>query len=99
MECTGDFVSAVFRVMPHANDKARFEKIKKQMQELSDFAEDNPPEVPSFAQAQAQADQRMSLFRRRMATMAATRGGAATLSGPLPGVSGDASVIRSAFGV
>jgi hypothetical protein len=31
-EMTGDFVSAVFRVMPHANDKARFEKIIGQMQ-------------------------------------------------------------------
>jgi hypothetical protein len=31
-EMTGDFVSAVFRVMPHANDKARFKKIIGQMQ-------------------------------------------------------------------
>lgn len=30
-EMTGDFVSAVFRVMPHANDKARFEKIIGEM--------------------------------------------------------------------
>lgn len=74
-------------------------KIKEQINDLRGFAEDNPPEVPSFAESQAQADQQMQLFRRRMATMAATRGGAATLSGPLPGVSGDASVIRSAFGV
>ena len=33
-EMTGDFVSAVFRVMPHANDKGRFEKIIGQMQEV-----------------------------------------------------------------
>lgn len=33
-EMTGDFVSAVFRVMPHANDKARFEKILGQMQSV-----------------------------------------------------------------
>lgn len=33
-EMTGDFVSAVFRVMPHANDKARFEKIIAQMQSV-----------------------------------------------------------------
>jgi len=31
-EMTGDFVSAVFRVMPHANDKERFAKIMGQMQ-------------------------------------------------------------------
>ena len=28
---TGDFVSAVFRVMPHANDPARFDRIRTQM--------------------------------------------------------------------
>jgi hypothetical protein len=33
-EMTGDFVSAVFRVMPHASDKARFEKIIGQMQSV-----------------------------------------------------------------
>ena len=33
-EMTGDFVSAVFRVMPHANEKARFEKIIGQMQSV-----------------------------------------------------------------
>jgi len=33
-EMTGDFVSAVFRVMPHANDKMRFEKIIGQMQSV-----------------------------------------------------------------
>ena len=33
-EMTGDFVSAVFRIMPHANDKARFEKIIGQMQSV-----------------------------------------------------------------
>ena len=31
---TGDFVSAVFRVMPHANDKALFEKIIGQMESV-----------------------------------------------------------------
>ena len=31
-EATGDFLSAVFRVMPHANEPERFERIKKQMQ-------------------------------------------------------------------
>ena len=34
-EMTGDFVSAVFRVMPHASDKARFEKIIGQMQSVN----------------------------------------------------------------
>jgi len=34
IEMTGDFVSAVFRVMPHAADKARFEKIIGQMQSV-----------------------------------------------------------------
>ncbi len=33
-EMSGDFVSAVFRVMPHANDKALFEKIVGQMQSV-----------------------------------------------------------------
>jgi len=33
-EMTGDFVSAVFRVMPHANDKARFDKILGQMKSV-----------------------------------------------------------------
>ena len=33
-EATGDFVSAVFRVMPHANDKERFTRIVKQMQSV-----------------------------------------------------------------
>jgi hypothetical protein len=33
-EMTGDFVSAVFRVMPHANDEALFEKIAGQMQSV-----------------------------------------------------------------
>ncbi|MCP4258337.1 MAG: DUF1254 domain-containing protein [Planctomycetes bacterium] len=34
LEMTGDFVSAVFRVMPHANEKARLEKIMGQMQSV-----------------------------------------------------------------
>jgi len=33
-DMTGDFVSAVFRVMPHAHDKARFEKIMEQMKSV-----------------------------------------------------------------
>ena len=33
-EMTGDFVSAVFRVMPHAHDKARFDKIMQQMKSV-----------------------------------------------------------------
>jgi len=33
-EMTGDFVSAVFRVMPHSNDKTQFEKIIGQMQSV-----------------------------------------------------------------
>ena len=33
-EATGDFLSAVFRVMPHANDPERFERIKDQMQSV-----------------------------------------------------------------
>ena len=31
-EMTGDFVSAVIRIMPHANDKPRFDKILRQIQ-------------------------------------------------------------------
>jgi hypothetical protein len=31
-EATGDFVSAVFRIMPHANDPERFKRIVGQMQ-------------------------------------------------------------------
>jgi len=33
-EATGDFVSAVFRVMPHANDPERFKRIVRQMQSV-----------------------------------------------------------------
>jgi hypothetical protein len=33
-EASGDFVSAVFRVMPHSNDPARFRRIVKQMQSV-----------------------------------------------------------------
>jgi hypothetical protein len=33
-EATGDFVSAVFRVMPHAKEPDRFERIVKQMQSV-----------------------------------------------------------------
>jgi len=33
-EATGDFVSAVFRVMPHGNDRERFNRIVKQMQSV-----------------------------------------------------------------
>jgi hypothetical protein len=33
-EATGDFVSAVFRVMPHANEPERFERITGQMQSV-----------------------------------------------------------------
>ena len=33
-EATGDFVSAVFRVMPHANDPERFERIVEQMKSM-----------------------------------------------------------------
>jgi hypothetical protein len=33
-EATGDFVSAVFRVMPHGNEPARFERIVEQMQSV-----------------------------------------------------------------
>ena len=33
-EMTGDFVSAIFRVMPHANEKALFKKIIGQMQSV-----------------------------------------------------------------
>jgi hypothetical protein len=33
-EATGDFVSAVFRVMPHANEPERFKRIAKQMQSV-----------------------------------------------------------------
>jgi len=34
-EATGDFVSAVFRVMPHANDPERFKRIVEQMQTVN----------------------------------------------------------------
>ena len=36
-EATGDFVSAVFRVMPHGNDAERFTRIVKQMQSVKGF--------------------------------------------------------------
>lgn len=34
IEATGDFLSAVFRVMPHANDPDRFARIKEQMESV-----------------------------------------------------------------
>ena len=34
IEGTGDFLSGVFRVMPHANEAERFERIKEQMQSV-----------------------------------------------------------------
>ena len=34
-EASGDFVSAVFRVMPHASDPSRFERVVAQMQSIS----------------------------------------------------------------
>lgn len=33
-EASGDFISAIFRVMPHGNDPERFERIVKQMQSV-----------------------------------------------------------------
>jgi len=36
-EATGDFVSAVFRVMPHGNDSERFKRIVRQMQSVKLF--------------------------------------------------------------
>ena len=36
-EATGDFVSVVLRVMPHANDPQRFERISQQMQSVGLF--------------------------------------------------------------
>ena len=33
-EASGDFISAIFRVMPHSNDPARFKRITKQMQSI-----------------------------------------------------------------
>ena len=33
-ECTGDFVSAVLRIMPHSNDEARFKRITMQMKQV-----------------------------------------------------------------
>ncbi len=33
-ECTGDFISAVLRIMPHANDPERFKRITGQMEQV-----------------------------------------------------------------
>jgi hypothetical protein len=33
-ECTGDFISAVLRIMPHANDQERFKRIVGQMEQV-----------------------------------------------------------------
>jgi len=33
-ECSGDFISAVLRIMPHARDKERFERITGQMEQV-----------------------------------------------------------------
>ncbi len=54
-EASGDFVSAVFRVMPHASDPSRFQRIIEQMQSvsattLSEFRGEpaSPIEPPDF---------------------------------------------------
>ena len=49
-EASGDFLSAVFRVMPHANEAERFERIKQQMQSvklltLSELRGGNPEPI------------------------------------------------------
>lgn len=49
-ECSGDFVSAVFRIMPHANEPERFQKIANQMknvrlQPLSEFQVQKPKAI------------------------------------------------------
>ena len=59
-EASGDFISAVLRIMPHSNDSERFERIKKQMQDvklltLSEFTGSEPgtvtdPEFPPVGQ-------------------------------------------------
>ena len=33
-ECTGDFISAVLRIMPHAKDQERFQRITEQMEQV-----------------------------------------------------------------
>ena len=33
-ECTGDFISAVLRIMPHAKDQERFQRIVEQMEQV-----------------------------------------------------------------
>ena len=33
-ECTGDFISAILRIMPHANDQDRFNRIIEQMKDV-----------------------------------------------------------------
>ena len=53
-ECTGDFVSAIFRVMPHANEPERFEKIAGQMEgvklrTLSEFRGKPPKPIDDIA--------------------------------------------------
>ena len=53
-EATGDFLSAVFRVMPHANEPERFGRIKKQMQSvklltLSELRGEDPKPVGDVA--------------------------------------------------
>lgn len=52
-EATGDFVSAVFRVMPHASEPERFERIVEQMQgvtarPVSVLKGEQPRPVPAF---------------------------------------------------
>jgi len=53
-EASGDFVSAVFRVMPHANDPARLERIVGQMQSvrvttLSEYRGGKPKPIGDIA--------------------------------------------------
>ena len=59
-EASGDFISAVLRIMPHSNDAERFDRIKRQMKDvrlvtLSEFNGAQPrtatdPEFPAVGQ-------------------------------------------------
>jgi hypothetical protein len=56
-EATGDFVSVIFRAMPHANDPERFERIVKQMQavRLVTLSEYNGGKPKPFKEIQSPA--------------------------------------------
>ena len=60
-ECTGDFISAVLRIMPHAKDQERFQRIVGQMEQVKITT------LSEFQGGKAEADRRYRVPGSRQA--------------------------------